>query len=181
MLTPSDHFVCSSLQTCQLVHLTGVRGEKWEICLDLFYFKRWLGTTKQRLMDTWTSWRRPRERIWTLRTRMAWLPPYWLLSMDMWMLYSSYAAESKDDTLLSKCDLAQIVYILNLQVISSHLLLYCLVLHWNMFPVESRAGLTGIDQVWFSDWHRHFNYILYLLTEKTLIWHVLYFHILCLS
>lgn len=64
-------------------------------------FERCLGTTRQRPMDTWTSWKRPRGRTSTLRMRMAWLPPYWLLSMDMSMLFSSYAAESKHYTLLS--------------------------------------------------------------------------------
>lgn len=58
-------------------------------------YQRCLGTTKQRLMDTWNSWRRPRWRTWTRQMRMAWLPPYWLLFMDISVLFSSYAAESK--------------------------------------------------------------------------------------
>lgn len=97
--------VCSQSQS---VHPTGVLGGGkvkesdhrfvWTFSVLL---KRCLGTTKQRLMDTWTSWRRPRGRTWTLRMRMAWLPPYWLLSTDMLMLFSSYAAESKHGTLLS--------------------------------------------------------------------------------
>lgn len=92
--------VCSCVSSC--IRWSGGKSEtKWKICWNLFCsFKRCLGTTKQRLMDTWTSWRRPQGKIWTLRTRMAWLPPYWLLSMDTSMLFSSYAAESKHDTLL---------------------------------------------------------------------------------
>lgn len=72
------------------------------IWLNLFCsFKKCLGTTKQRLMAIWTCWRRPQGKTWTLRMKMAWLPPYWLLSMDVLMLFSSYAAESKHDTLLA--------------------------------------------------------------------------------
>lgn len=69
------------------------------ICLDRScFFKRCLGTTKLQLMATWTSWKRPQGRTWTPRMKMAWLPPYWLLSTDMSMPFSSYAAESKHDT-----------------------------------------------------------------------------------
>lgn len=81
-------------------HLTLARGGAEKLGFLFFSklfpsYQRCLGTTKQRLMDTWNSWRRPRWRTWTRRMRMAWLPPYWLLFMDISVLFSSYAAESK--------------------------------------------------------------------------------------
>ena len=112
LLTPSAHFVHS----VSTVHVTGESGgkePKSEICFLFFCCfhngrdRRCRGTTKQRLMVTWTSWRRPQGWTWTIRTRMAWLPPYWLPFTDMSMLFSSYAAEGEHFSLIT-CDSSHI-------------------------------------------------------------------------
>lgn len=101
MLTPSDHIVYSGLKELQSVRLMKWGGKSGRtISTHSCSFERCRGTTKRRLMDTWTSWRRPQGKIWTLQMRMAWLPLYWPLSTDILMPFSSYAAESKQDSLL---------------------------------------------------------------------------------
>lgn len=100
-LTPSDHIVYSGLKELQFVHLMKWGGKSGRtISTHSCSFERCRGTTKRRLMDTWTSWRRPQGKIWTLQMRMAWPPLYWPLSTDILMPFSSYAAESKHDSLL---------------------------------------------------------------------------------
>lgn len=94
---PSDDGVCSNLPSRQSCMWWRVEGEVKQSVRSFkpFSFERWLGTTKQQLTDTWTSWRRPQGKIWTLLMRTAWLPLYWLLSTDILMPSSLYAAESK--------------------------------------------------------------------------------------
>lgn len=86
-------------RVCLLFLLSHKRRDKGYNRLNYFCsFQRCRGTTKQQLMVTWTSWRRPQGNTWTLRMMTAWLPPCWLLFMDTSMHFSSYAADSKHST-----------------------------------------------------------------------------------
>lgn len=51
--------------------------------------------TKQPLMAIWIFWKKPREKIWTLRMKMAWHQPSGQLIMDTSRLFSSYAVEGE--------------------------------------------------------------------------------------
>lgn len=124
-LTPSDHIVCSGLKELQFVHLMKWGGKSGRtISTHSCSIERCRGTTKRQLMDTWTSWRRPQGKIWTLQMRMAWLPLHWPLSTDILMPFSSYAAESKHDSLL---------YTTNVKVYQKTLFPYILLLSKTFF------------------------------------------------
>lgn len=153
------------------------RGEKEEESLFqpfVLSLKRCLGTTKQRLMDTWTSWRRPRGRTWTLRMRMAWLPPYWLLSMDMSMLFSSYAAESKHSSLLSiTCASSHIQYSLNKLLkppvyLHNYYIISLNCIEMFQYPKESMSSLT--DPFGYIVTLRHRNIYILMQIRLYFMW-----------
>lgn len=98
-LTPCKRTVCLVSTSLSLLGWWVVEQTERAVLGLSCSSERCRGTTKRPSMDTWSSWRRPRGKIWTRPTTMAWLQLYWLLTTDISMPFSSFAAESKCDFL----------------------------------------------------------------------------------